>query len=100
MLTVITVKVSYFNFGIMEGITGPIVPLAFAGSNQLPKPGSKPGASAPNRFYMYGVIARLAMVKTRLKGPEGARLRPAGGGAGSGSAAGPASRRAGGRSRP
>ena len=22
----------------------------------------KPGASAPNRFYMYGVIARLAMV--------------------------------------
>ena len=33
------------------------VPLAFAGSNQLPKPGSKPGASAPNRFYMYGVIA-------------------------------------------
>ena len=38
------------------------VPLAFAGSNQLPKPGSKPGASAPNRFYMYGVIGRLAMV--------------------------------------
>ena len=31
-------------------------------SNQLPKPGAKPGASAPNRFYMYGVIARLAMV--------------------------------------
>ena len=23
---------------------------------------AKPGASAPNRFYMYGVIARLAMV--------------------------------------
>jgi glutamate--cysteine ligase len=38
------------------------VPLAFAGSNQLPKPGAKPGASPPNRFYMYGVIARLAMV--------------------------------------
>jgi hypothetical protein len=38
------------------------VPLAFAGSNQLPKPGAKPRASAPNRFYMYGVIARLAMV--------------------------------------
>jgi glutamate--cysteine ligase len=38
------------------------VPLAFAGSNQLPKPGAKPGASAPNRFYMYGVVARLAMV--------------------------------------
>jgi glutamate--cysteine ligase len=38
------------------------VPLAFAEAGQMPKPGSKPGASAPNRFYMYGVIARLAMV--------------------------------------
>lgn len=38
------------------------VPLAFAGGNQLPRPGVKPGASAPNRFYMYGVIGRLAMV--------------------------------------
>ncbi len=38
------------------------VPLAFDGSSILPKPGGKPGASAPNRFYMYGVIGRLAMV--------------------------------------
>ena len=38
------------------------VPLAFAGSTLLPRPGAKPGASAPNRFYMYGVVARLAMV--------------------------------------
>ncbi|MDB5732728.1 MAG: glutamate--cysteine ligase [Variovorax sp.] len=38
------------------------VPLAFAESAQLPQPGAKPGASAPNRFYMYGVIGRLAMV--------------------------------------
>jgi glutamate--cysteine ligase len=38
------------------------VPLAFAGNSQLPKPGAKPGASAPNRFYMYGVIGRLAML--------------------------------------
>ncbi len=38
------------------------VPLAFAEPHQLPKAGAKPGASAPNRFYMYGVIARLAMV--------------------------------------
>ncbi len=37
------------------------VPLAFAESAQLPQPGAKPGASAPNRFYMYGVVARLAM---------------------------------------
>ena len=38
------------------------VPLAFAESTHLPQPGMKPGASAPNRFYMYGVIARLAML--------------------------------------
>ncbi len=38
------------------------VPLAFAESGQFAKVGAKPGASAPNRFYMYGVIARLAMV--------------------------------------
>jgi glutamate--cysteine ligase len=38
------------------------VPLAFAESTHLPKPGAKPGASAPNRFYMYGVIGRLAML--------------------------------------
>ncbi len=38
------------------------VPLAFAESHQLPRPGAKPGASAPNRFYMYGVIGRLAML--------------------------------------
>ena len=38
------------------------VPLAFEDSVQLPQPGIKPGASAPNRFYMYGVIGRLAML--------------------------------------
>jgi glutamate--cysteine ligase len=51
--------------GVDENLNTPgasFVPLAFAGSNQLPKPGAKPGASAPNRFYMYGVVARLAMV--------------------------------------
>ncbi|RVU49652.1 glutamate--cysteine ligase [Rubrivivax rivuli] len=51
--------------GIDEGLCSPgsrYVPLAFAGSHTLPKPGSKPGASAPNRFYMYGVIGRLAML--------------------------------------
>ncbi len=48
-----------------EDLCGPgssYVPLAFAHSNQLPRPGVKPGASAPNRFYMYGVIGRLAML--------------------------------------
>ena len=38
------------------------VPLAFADSSRLPQPGRKPGSSSPNRFYMYGVIARLAML--------------------------------------
>jgi len=51
--------------GIDENLNAPgasFVPLAFAEHHQLPKHGAKPGASAPNRFYMYGVIARLAMV--------------------------------------
>jgi glutamate--cysteine ligase len=38
------------------------VPLGFADSVHLPRPGEKAGASAPNRFYMYGVIGRLAML--------------------------------------
>lgn len=38
------------------------VPLAFVESMHLPQPGVRPGASAPNRFYMYGVIGRLAML--------------------------------------
>ncbi|TAG32485.1 MAG: glutamate--cysteine ligase [Polaromonas sp.] len=38
------------------------VPLAFADSGRLPQHGEKPGSSSPNRFYMYGVIARLAML--------------------------------------
>ncbi len=51
--------------GIDENLNAPgagYVPLAFAESNRLPQPGQKPGASAPNRFYMYGVIGRLAML--------------------------------------
>ncbi|HSV46872.1 MAG TPA: glutamate--cysteine ligase [Ramlibacter sp.] len=51
--------------GVDENLNAPgahFVPLAFAESTRLPQPGEKPGASAPNRFYMYGVIARLAML--------------------------------------
>ncbi len=51
--------------GIDENLNAPgssFVPLAFAESNHLPRPGEKPGVSAPNRFYMYGVIGRLAML--------------------------------------
>jgi glutamate--cysteine ligase len=51
--------------GADENLGGPgsrYVPLAFAEGGTLPKPGAKPGASAPNRFYMYGVMGRLAML--------------------------------------
>ncbi|NDY90892.1 glutamate--cysteine ligase [Ideonella livida] len=51
--------------GVDENLNAPgssFVPLAFADSPQLPRPGERPGASAPNRFYMYGVIGRLAML--------------------------------------
>jgi glutamate--cysteine ligase len=51
--------------GVDESLDAPgsaYVPLAFAESHQLPRRGVKPGASAPNRFYMYGVIGRLAML--------------------------------------
>ena len=51
--------------GIDENLNAPgasFVPLAFEQSAHTPQPGMKPGASAPNRFYMYGVIGRLAML--------------------------------------
>ncbi|MDB5849453.1 MAG: glutamate--cysteine ligase [Rhodoferax sp.] len=51
--------------GVDENLNAPgssFVPLAFAESAHLPQVGMRPGASAPNRFYMYGVIGRLAMV--------------------------------------
>ena len=51
--------------GTDESLNAPgasYVPLAFADNHHLPKRGEKPGASAPNRFYMYGVLGRLAML--------------------------------------
>ena len=51
--------------GIDENLNAPgsrFVPLAFAESTHLPQPGMRPGARAPNRFYMYGVIGRLALL--------------------------------------
>jgi glutamate--cysteine ligase len=51
--------------GVDENLNAPgaaFVPLAFDEASHLPRPGAKPGASAPNRFYMYGVIGRLAML--------------------------------------
>ncbi|MDD4942419.1 glutamate--cysteine ligase [Rhodoferax sp.] len=51
--------------GVDENLNAPgssYVPLAFEHSTQLPQPGVKPGVSLPNRFYMYGVVGRLAML--------------------------------------
>ena len=51
--------------GVDENLNAPgssFVPLAFAENSHLPQVGMRNGATAPNRFYMYGVIARLAMV--------------------------------------
>jgi len=51
--------------GTNENLNAPgasFVPLAFTHGTQMPQPGVRPGTSAPNRFYMYGVVARLAML--------------------------------------
>jgi glutamate--cysteine ligase len=42
------------------------VPLAFD-QTAIPDPYAKPGAAAPNRFYMYGVVARLALLAASLE---------------------------------
>jgi len=51
--------------GVDESLNTPgasFVPLAFANSGRLPQAGERPGSSSPNRFYMYGVIGRLALL--------------------------------------
>ena len=51
--------------GVDENLNAPgsaFVPLAFDQSTHMPQLGARPGVSAPNRFYMYGVVARLAML--------------------------------------
>ncbi len=51
--------------GIDENLNSPgahFVPLAFAQQHALPDLAAKPGTAAPNRFYMYGVVARLALL--------------------------------------
>jgi glutamate--cysteine ligase len=42
------------------------VPLPFASSCNLPEPRGEPD-SAPNRFYAYGVVARLALVAAAVE---------------------------------
>jgi glutamate--cysteine ligase len=42
------------------------VPLPFASSCNLPEPGGEPDC-APNRFYAYGVVARLALLAAAIE---------------------------------
>ena len=56
--------------GIDENLNAPgmhFVPLAFAGSCNLPDCSAAPGTAPTNRFYSYGVIARLALLAASLE---------------------------------
>lgn len=44
-----------------------IVPLTFAQQHAVPDMRAKPGTAAPNRFYLYGVVARLALLAASLE---------------------------------
>ncbi|MBB3214477.1 glutamate--cysteine ligase [Herbaspirillum sp. Sphag1AN] len=55
---------------VNENLNAPgahFVPLAFAQQHALPDLQAKPGTVAPNRFYMYGVVARLALLAASLE---------------------------------
>ena len=55
--------------GIDQNLNAPgmhFVPLPFAASCNLPDPGQRSSA-APNRFYAYGVVARLALLAASLE---------------------------------
>jgi glutamate--cysteine ligase len=41
--------------------------LAFALQHASPDTQAKPGNASPNRFYMYGVVARLALLAASLE---------------------------------
>jgi glutamate--cysteine ligase len=56
--------------GVDENLNSPgahFVPLAFAHQHALPDLQAKPGTAAPNRFYMYGVVARLALLAASIE---------------------------------
>jgi len=56
--------------GVDENLNAPgshFVPLAFAQQHALPDLSAKPGTASPNRFYMYGVVARLALLAASLE---------------------------------
>ncbi|MEY4481216.1 MAG: hypothetical protein RIQ84_378 [Pseudomonadota bacterium] len=55
--------------GVDENLNSPgmhFVPLAFD-HNTIPDVGAKPGVAVPNRFYLYGVVARLALLAASLE---------------------------------
>jgi glutamate--cysteine ligase len=60
--------------GIDENLNAPgmqFVPLAFHASCNLPDAKAGPGTSALNRFYIYGVIGRLALLAAALELEDG-----------------------------
>jgi glutamate--cysteine ligase len=55
--------------GVDENLNAPgmhFVPLAFE-HNAIPDVAAKPGIATPNRFYLYGVVARLALLAASLE---------------------------------
>lgn len=56
--------------GIDQNLNAPgsqYVPLAFAQQHAVPDLNAKPGTAAPNRFYVYGVVARLGLLAASLE---------------------------------
>ena len=56
--------------GVDQNLNAPgshYVPLAFAQQHAVPDLRAKPGTAAPNRFYVYGVVARLALLAASLE---------------------------------
>jgi glutamate--cysteine ligase len=56
--------------GIDQNLNAPgsqYVPLAFSQQHAVPDLKAKPGTAAPNRFYVYGVVARLALLAASLE---------------------------------
>ncbi|MDE2430314.1 MAG: glutamate--cysteine ligase [Burkholderiales bacterium] len=56
--------------GVDENLNAPgmhFVPLAFAQQHVVPDMQAKPGTAAPNRFYLYGVVARLSLLAASLE---------------------------------
>jgi glutamate--cysteine ligase len=56
--------------GVDQNLYAPgsqFVPLAFAQQHAVPDLKAKPGTAVPNRFYVYGVVARLALLAASLE---------------------------------